>query len=338
MSHFPCLVLVKDNSRDVEKQVKFLLDPYYEGKRVPKYEKDCHCVGSVAMKEARELAEREFPSWDELRKKFHEKYPEINRDRMALEKRWKGARKMPVPEMRALQKEFRAHEKKGDRLFQEFIAKKEKFIQDTFEKHPMRKKPDPTCGFYSESMLADMKKKYPDDKKIQKAKPGDRYSDKSGCAGTGRVTTTYSPKSQWDWYEIGGRWTGELVDDYDPYRDPDNLEDCWICKGTGKRDDELGRKARIEDPTYTCNGCDGEGKSVKSQLKRFPGDILPTRLVPKDFFPHALVTPDGEWHQISEMGWFGMTGKEDARWEEKVAQILKKHRENTVAALVDCHI
>jgi hypothetical protein len=37
------------------------------------------------------------------------------------------------------------------------------------------------------------------------------------------------------------------------------------------------------------------------------------------------------------MGWFGMTGKGDPRWEEKVAEFLKQNL-NTVAVVVDCHI
>jgi len=337
MSHFDCLVLVKDNVKDVEKQVKLLLDPYSEDKRMPKYEKDCHCIGDVARREAQELAEKEFPSWDALREQFHQKHPEIQAEKGALEKRWKKVGEMPAAEKKALKKLFRENEKKGDRLFHDFIAPKQRFIEKTYESHPMRHKPDPTCGFYSESMLVEMKKRHPEDKKIQKLKVGDRYTDKSGCGATGKVMSNYNPKSQWDWWEIGGRWTGALVEDYDPYTDPDNLEPCWLCKGTGKRDDEGGRQARAQNPNYTCNGCDGKGKSVKHQLKRFPGDILPARLVPDDYFPHALVTPDGEWHQESTMGWFGMTGKGDPRWEEKVAEFLKQNL-NTVAVVVDCHI
>jgi hypothetical protein len=338
MSHFTCLVLVKDNVKQVEKEVDRLMAPFSESKRFPKREEDCHCVGRVARHEAEIQAEKEFPKWDDMRKLFREKNPKIDIEEKKWHETWKNAKTLPITEVNHLRKAHKAWEKAKDRQWQAFIAPKEKFIKDMAAKHPMNGKPDPTCGFYSEEMLADMKKKYPDDKKIQKAKPGDRYSDKSGCGATGKVMTTCNPDAHWDWFEIGGRWTGRLVEDYDPYRDPDNLETCWMCKGTGKRDDELGRKARAEDPTYTCNVCDGSGQSVKHQLKRFPGDILPTRLVPKDIAPHAIVTPDGKWHQESKMGWFAMTWDEDPDWDKKVAEIMKTHRENTVTVLVDCHI
>lgn len=33
------------------------------------------------------------------------------------------------------------------------------------------------------------------------------------CAGTGTHSSTYNPQSKWDWYVIGGRWSGSLTDD-----------------------------------------------------------------------------------------------------------------------------
>ena len=43
------------------------------------------------------------------------------------------------------------------------------------------------------------------------------------CEGTGTRTSTYNPDSQWDWYQIGGRWTG-YYSNYDPATDPKNIE------------------------------------------------------------------------------------------------------------------
>lgn len=68
--------------------------------------------------------------------------------------------------------------------------------------------------------------------------------------------------SRWDWYSIGGRYTGKFLPDYEPGEDPANQERCWICAGTGMRNDELGREERAKNPAYTCNGCDGKGVST----------------------------------------------------------------------------
>lgn len=72
-----------------------------------------------------------------------------------------------------------------------------------------------------------------------------------------------NPVGFWDWWVIGGRWSG-LLSGYDPYSDPTCLEECFICRGTGRRDDALGQEARSRNPEYTCNGCDGKGKSPLS--------------------------------------------------------------------------
>src|SRR5258708_113248 len=58
----------------------------------------------------------------------------------------------------------------------------------------------------------------------------------------------------WDWYQIGGRWTGTL-DNYDPEKDPANIEVCSTCQGTGVRKDMVVQNG--------CNACNGKGiKSV----------------------------------------------------------------------------
>lgn len=62
----------------------------------------------------------------------------------------------------------------------------------------------------------------------------------------------------WDWYQIGGRWTGEKAG-YEPEKDPKNVERCYLCEGTGFRRDSVGNEARLSTPSYTCNGC-GEYK------------------------------------------------------------------------------
>jgi hypothetical protein len=71
-----------------------------------------------------------------------------------------------------------------------------------------------------------------------------------------------NPNAKWDGWQIGGRWSG-MLGAYDPEKDPANYQTCWLCEGTGKRNDELGREFRLKDPSYTCNGCNGEGTSLK---------------------------------------------------------------------------
>lgn len=59
--------------------------------------------------------------------------------------------------------------------------------------------------------------------------------------GLAKLLEPYGDGREWDWYQVGGRYTG-LFDGYDPEKDAANMEacqyhragpDCPHCKGTG---------------------------------------------------------------------------------------------------------
>jgi len=92
----------------------------------------------------------------------------------------------------------------------------------------------------------------------------------------------HNPDSLWDWYQVGGRWTGEH-DGYDPTKDPRNIETCWLCNGTGKRTD-----MEVENG---CNGCDGTGKMVKWSTSFAPhyADVMPISEIREDMSCFTLI-------------------------------------------------
>jgi hypothetical protein len=124
--------------------------------------------------------------------------------------------------------------------------------------------------------------------------------------------STFNPQSFYDWYQIGGRWTGSH-DKFDPENDPMNVETCRMCNGTGFRDDELGKQEREKDPSYTCNGCgqynnetkmwehgrQGKGLSLKwpTNWARHDGDIIEVKDVPDDLDCYTLVVEDEVFHK-----------------------------------------
>lgn len=91
----------------------------------------------------------------------------------------------------------------------------------------------------------------------------------------GGETYWHNPHGLWDWWQIGGRYTGRLSG-YKPAEDPALLEECFLCRGTGMRMDEAGIELRAEQPDYTCNGCSGKGKRVlwSSDWPSHDGDIV----------------------------------------------------------------
>jgi len=163
------------------------------------------------------------------------------------------------------------------------------------------------------------------------------------CNGTGDRETTYNPDSKWDWWTVGGRWTGMLDKTYDPRTDPRNIERCDLCGGTGTRRDNVAC-ANPEQMKHCngCNGCDGKGKRVKwSFAEDAPGnfgpikDFLKTRTADDDFF--ALVTPEGEWLESGSMGWFGVSTGHDRDWDKVQTSTLEKYKDHVIA-VVDCHV
>lgn len=79
--------------------------------------------------------------------------------------------------------------------------------------------------------ILDVEKMFFNDHSL-KDKPSPNCED---CNGTGIILSTYNPNSKWDWYVIGGRWTGLFDNKYDPRKDPRNLKKCEFCNGTGDR-------------------------------------------------------------------------------------------------------
>ena len=88
-----------------------------------------------------------------------------------------------------------------------------------------------------------------------------------------------NPNRKWDWWTIGGRWTGHLLIGYDPGKDFDNYKQCSLCDGSGTRGDTNYPEGEhhCRKPSYAghpvigkgCNGCTGTGWEYKwsSDLK-----------------------------------------------------------------------
>lgn len=78
----------------------------------------------------------------------------------------------------------------------------------------------------------------------------------------------------WDWWQVGGRWTGFFAPDYDPTTDPRNLETCDLCAGTGTRD-WSGTDVSEEwiEECGGCNGCRGVGVRVKWSTRWAPHEL-----------------------------------------------------------------
>lgn len=152
---------------------------------------------------------------------------------------------------------------------------------------------------------------------------------------------------EWDWWQLGGRWTG-IWSDYDPRTDPANHEQCWLCHGTGLRNDHAGQQQRAKDPSYTCNRCGYDqgprpGIALKwatQWVKRPEADLIPVPqlldLVAQDDgqLPYALVAAPDTW--IARSTWIGSDFVDTPNWPAVAQHKLAGWRDCWIAA-VDIH-
>lgn len=114
----------------------------------------------------------------------------------------------------------------------------------------------------------------------------------------------------WDWYSIGGRYTGR-ISGYDPSTDPINYTPCRLCEGTGVRRDGIAtgqgthlielveprfdKTHRRYGETGWCNGCNGTGMERNWSNAPHAGDVGVAGDVTDS--PFTLVTSEGAWHR-----------------------------------------
>src|SRR5258706_1000221 len=135
----------------------------------------------------------------------------------------------------------------------------------------------------------------------------------------GKFYDLTNPRAKWDWWQVGGRWTGSLIPQYDPSEDERNKETCTLCSGTGKRADMPDQEK--------CNGCDGTGVSKKwpTSWARIEGDQMRLGDIP-------LITLRVEKEQKAlqryDKAQEAIKGRPVPNWNE----IVKKHNEDYAKA------
>ena len=199
---------------------------------------------------------------------------------------------------------------------EELIAKEKKNL-DYYRKIDAEYKEDPAA--YEEKsrhqghidfingVMQDMLFKWDDD---DWHKHSIRYYEESEINDDGTVTSFYNPKSKWDWYVIGGRWSDSI-----------KLKKDATSGVLGERrwGMEEGHKRGFTD----------------SALKQ---DVAWDHESMKDFHAFAFLDKDGTWYEEGEMGWFGSSTVEDEDWVNSFNRLLDEVNGEDRITIVDCHI
>jgi hypothetical protein len=186
---------------------------------------------------------------------------------------------------------------------------------------------------------------------------------------TGNHGYWHNPNAKWDWYQVGGRWSGFLKlkkgkngnmgekswcnekeeipeDRVDQAKKGDIDFDGMKSESFEKANksyDEF-EKLLAQDPEKAKNNAYWEygiqnvsGKAIdKKWIPETREQYLKRCAAPTTF----AVLKDGKWYQRGEMGWWACVSneKDGEKWTEEFWKLLQSVDNNEVISIVDCHI
>ena len=125
------------------------------------------------------------------------------------------------------------------------------------------------------------------------------YSEEN-IGSEGEVYSEINPNSKWDWYSLGGRWSGLI------------------------------KLKQGKSGTVGESGVFGNGVGIDQAIK---GDIA-------NFYNLVTfaVLKDGKWYERGEMGWWGIVSNEKDEWESELKKLVQGLPDDTLISIYDCHI
>lgn len=150
----------------------------------------------------------------------------------------------------------------------------------------------------------------------------------------GEVYSTYNPQSRWDWYVIGGRWTGywpvhQGTEDQ-PVESHDSLR-SFAAMSEGIRPGHLNPTQDYVDER------DARAGVWQDVVRKFDINFGHPDLHPATF---ALLDQEGVWHEKGKMGMFGIVHGETEQdaWRAEYRKLVDAAADNAWFVLVDVHI
>lgn len=152
-----------------------------------------------------------------------------------------------------------------------------------------------------------------DHAKYGKDKPFDEFAEGRSSATKredGRYYRRTNPNRKWDWWQIGGRWSGLLK--LKPGIEAVLGTQSW-CGGPAEPGH--GDSARIRDIDLSGIAEDGRTLCTFAAVK------------------------DGQWFERGKMGWWACVSDEkpEGQWEAEFAKLLDDNPDSFIT-IVDCHI
>lgn len=152
-------------------------------------------------------------------------------------------------------------------------------------------------------------------------------------------TVYINPDAKWDWYSLCGR--------FDALHRRGDAERDYSAVLVSELDTSPDREKYLEALRFWEESVDGDGWRMFS--KEYYTDRYKDKYEYADacaaFSTYAVLTPDGEWHEPGEMGWFGCSNStpdsEKEYYSDYIDKFIKPYadpKDGYTATLVDCHI
>ena len=186
--------------------------------------------------------------------------------------------------------------------------------------------------------IEELKERYEEYKsRCEKVEPFEEFIIDYCGAGNdeeGNALSTYNPDSKWDSYSIGGRWNNSIKTKDNREVNYARIKDIQFKEVLS--DEEISNLKEV----YTKKIKEGDFYKAEYYQERYPSfeDYLEEN---QHFSTYAILTPDGEWLEPGQMGWFGMssaTPEESKSFQSKYMEKINSQNENDWFVIVDCHI
>lgn len=164
-----------------------------------------------------------------------------------------------------------------------------------------------------------------------------------------------NPNAKWDWWELGGRWTGMLkmkpgaegkrgrAGLMPPLAKPGYADQAWMrdIDWDGMTADRLAQYSAMWLAYKEKRAADPDrAKGLAYEIGATPEDTRASYMARAKLFTPFAVLTRGEWLERGSMGWWGTVTDEKPvdEWASRVAELIASLSPDTLLSVVDCHI
>lgn len=153
----------------------------------------------------------------------------------------------------------------------------------------------------------------------------------------GRIT---NPNKKWDWWTVGGRWSGLLLTTAGEKTDTCQKRDLNLA---AMADARYGRRVASWDEYQQDLARRGTVDADADRGVRYWNGIpegvnMDTYLATDPGFTTFAMLKDGRWCEKGKMGWFAMVADEKADWPQTYQHLFNSIPDEAWLTVVDCHI